>query len=132
MENPKTNLPNDEAPVILHADDDPVEREIIQRILKQGRVPARLCSVQDGQQAMDYLAGQGEYADRARFPLPDLILLDLKMPRKTGFDVLEWRRTQAACARVPVIVVTTLREDREVARAFQLGANSYLVKPVLA
>jgi len=122
-------LPADaNAPVILLAEDDPVDREIIHRTLTRGRVPLHLHWVVDGQQAIDYLAGVGEYADRARFPLPDLVLLDLKMPRQTGFDVLAWRRTQASLAHVPVVVLTTLREDRDIARAFELGATSYLVK----
>ena len=79
---------------------------------------------------MDYLAGRGDYADRITHPLSSLVLLDLKLPRKSGHEVLEWLRAQPALNRMPVVVLTSSKESRDVNRAYDLGANSYLVKPV--
>ena len=85
--------------------------------------------VQDGQEAMDYLSGRGEYADRARFPLPCLTLLDLKLPRVMGLEVLKWMRTQPGLKTLLVIILTSSRLGPDIERAYQLGANAYLVKP---
>src|SRR5687768_10167162 len=86
--------------------------------------------VRDGHETIAYLGGEGKFANRVEYPLPDLMLLDLKMPRKTGFDVLEWLRTQPSLARLRVVVLTTSEELRDVNRAYALGAASFLVKPV--
>ena len=84
---------------------------------------------QDGQEAMDYLSGRGEYADRARFPLPCLTLLDLKLPRVMGLEVLKWVRAQPALKTLLVIILTSSRLRPDIERAYELGANAYLVKP---
>jgi DNA-binding response OmpR family regulator len=78
------------------------------------------------------LSGRPPYDDRARYPLPVLLLLDLKMPRRSGFDVLQWLRNEAGMRRLPTVVFTSSSELSDVNRAFDLGANSYLVKPVNA
>ncbi len=83
----------------------------------------------DGQEAMDYLSGNGEYADRERFPLPCLTLLDLKLPRVMGLEVLKWMREQPALKTLIVIILTSSRLGPDIERAYQLGANAYLVKP---
>jgi CheY-like chemotaxis protein len=88
--------------------------------------PAR---VENGQKAIDYLSGNAPYDDRARHPLPALILLDLKMPFLSGFEVLRWVRSQSCCTKVPVIVFTTSSQERDVETAYELGANAFLVKP---
>ena len=83
----------------------------------------------DGQEAMDYLSGNGRYADRERFPLPCLTLLDLKLPRVMGLEVLKWMREQPALKTLIVIILTSSRLGPDIERAYQLGANAYLVKP---
>jgi len=88
-----------------------------------------LARVDNGQKAIDYLSGKPPYDDHTRFPLPSLILLDLKMPFLSGFEVLRWIRNQSGCARVPVIVFTTSNQERDVETAYELGANAYVVKP---
>ncbi len=98
------------------------------------RVPAniRLVAVQDGREAMHYLQAEGNFSDASKYPVPDVILLDLKMPRINGFEFLEWLRSRGPhhYRFMPVVVMSSsaLRED--VDRAYELGANSYLVKPV--
>ncbi len=85
--------------------------------------------VRDGQQAVQYLKGEGTYADREQFPIPILILLDLDMPLMTGFEVRTWLRQQPDLRHLPVIILTTSTYSPDVKRAYQLGANSFLTKP---
>ncbi|MGZ8920414.1 MAG: response regulator, partial [Limisphaerales bacterium] len=80
--------------------------------------------------AVAYLQGVETFSDRDRHPVPDLVLLDLKMPRKSGLEVLGWIREQANYKRLPVVVFTSSKHDQDINRAYELGANSYLVKPV--
>jgi CheY-like chemotaxis protein len=87
-------------------------------------------TVGDGDEAMAYLQGEDKFADRQRHPLPSLVLLDLKMPRLNGFEVLSWLRQQEPFRRVPVVVLTSSNHQVDVKRAYDLGANSYLIKPV--
>ena len=115
--------------VILVADDDENDAFFIERALKEAEVTNPLRRVRDGEEAIAYLKGQGGYGDREKFPLPDLMLLDLKMPRKDGFEVLEWVRRQPGLKRLPVIIMSSSREDSDINRAYDLGANTYLVKP---
>jgi CheY-like chemotaxis protein len=89
-------------------------------------VPLRV--VTDGQMAVDYLSGAGAFADRNKFPTPCLVLLDLKLPRKSGFEVLKWIREQPPLRRIVVIVFTSAEHEQDVAKAYELGANSYVVK----
>ena len=84
---------------------------------------------QDGKEAMDYFSGHGDYADRERFPLPCLTLLDLKLPRVMGLEVLKWVREQPELKTQIVIVLTSSRLEPDIEMAYQLGANAYLVKP---
>ena len=85
--------------------------------------------VTDGQEAIDYLQGGAKYADREAHPLPDLLLLDLKMPKLNGFDVLSWLRRQPGLKRLLVTVLTSSDQPKDINRAYDLGANSYLLKP---
>jgi len=89
-----------------------------------------LQAVEDGQEAINYLAGAGKYADRTKYPLPCMVLLDLKMPVKGGFDVLRWIQRQPDLQTLSVIVLSSSRERGDVEMAYQLGARSYLVKPL--
>lgn len=116
---------------ILIVEDDPNDMLLIQRALRNAHVVNSIQTVDDGEKAIAYLAGEGAYADREKYPLPALVLLDLKMPRKSGHEVLEWvGRQQSSLKRIPVVVLTSSNEKKDVHRAYDLGANSYLVKPV--
>lgn len=115
---------------ILMAEDDENDVFFVERAFKQAQIANPLHRVRDGEEAMDYLRGSGGYADRDKFPLPYLMLLDLKMPRKNGFEVIAWLRQQSGLKRLPVVVLTSSKEDPDVNRAYELGANTYLVKPV--
>src|SRR5437867_13449550 len=115
---------------ILLADDDPNDVLLIQRAFQKAGLPHILKVVSDGSDAIDYLSGRGEYSDRQRFPLPFLVLLDLKMPGTDGFDVLQWARAQPEFKRLLIVVLTSSNLQADVDRAYELGANSYLVKPV--
>ena len=115
---------------ILLVEDDPNDIILIKRaFLKAGSVnPVRV--VEDGDAAVAYLAGENSYADRERYPMPALVLLDLKLPRRSGFEVLKWLRQQPGLKRLPVIILTASEKTKDINRAYDLGANSYLVKPV--
>jgi CheY-like chemotaxis protein len=114
---------------VLIAEDDPSDVFLIQRAFTNAHVPATLHVVRDGQEAIDYLEGQASYADRNTYPLPDLLLLDLKMPRLNGFDVLHWLRQKPGLKRLLVTVLTSSDQPKDINRAYDLGANSYLLKP---
>ena len=90
-----------------------------------------LSVAKDGCEAIDYLRGDGMYADRRQYPLPGLMLLDLRLPRVPGFEVLRWLRQQPAFAKLPVLVLSSSDQDSDVEAAYQLGADGYLVKPPL-
>lgn len=115
---------------ILLAEDDPNDVLLIQRAFQKAGLETVLKVVRDGEQAIDYLSGRGQYANRTRFPLPFLLLLDLKMPGTDGFEVLQWVRAEPDLRRTLVIVLTSSNLQADVDRAYELGANSYLVKPV--
>ena len=117
-------------PTILHVDDDENDRLLLNIALFRAKVPARLIGVADGQEAIDYLQGEGVYSDRERTPVPDLVLLDLKLPLKSGFEVLEWVRRQRSLQYLPVIMLTSSQNEGDKKRAFRTGANFYIVKPV--
>ena len=114
---------------ILVVDDDVNDVFLLRRAFQRANLAAALRVAQDGEQAVAYLGGQGEYADRERYPLPALMLLDLKMPRKSGFEVLEWLRRQPGLRRLIVVVLSSSNQHSDINRAYDLGANSYLVKP---
>ena len=115
---------------ILLVEDDPNDVLLTQRAFHQAGRGAVLHVVTDGEAALAYLGGRNGYADRGRFPLPTLMLLDLKLPRKSGHEVLAWLRAQPGLRRLPVVMLTSSRESADVNRAYDLGANSYMVKPV--
>ena len=115
---------------VLLVEDNPDDVLLIQRALHKARLTHPLQRVSDGEEAIRYLDGTGMYADRQQHPLPGLLLLDLKLPRKSGLEVLAWLKEQPGLHRLPVVVFTSSREDTDIQRAYDLGANSYLVKPV--
>jgi CheY-like chemotaxis protein len=115
---------------ILLVEDDPNDVLLIRRAFQKAKLNNPLYVVQDGEEAASYLSGQNGYSDRKRFPLPMLMLLDLKLPRKTGLELLAWVREQkSSVRRLPVVVLTSSRQTVDINRAYDLGVNSYLVKP---
>ena len=116
---------------ILLAEDDSNDVILFQRAMERASLDAdSLKVVQDGEQAISYLSGQGIYADRDLYPLPALLLLDLKMPRKSGLEVLSWLRKQPQLRCLIVVFLTSSNNVEDVRLAYETGANSYLVKPV--
>ena len=116
--------------VILLAEDREDDVVIIRRAFLQGRILNPLFVVKDGEEVISYLNGEGKYSNRPEYPLPELILLDLKMPKLDGFEVLRWIRQNPGLKALRVVVLTSSEEISDVNRAYQLGANSFLVKPV--
>jgi CheY-like chemotaxis protein len=119
---------NTQPKVILLAEDNSDDAYIFQRMFRRAKLPHLLHTVEDGQGVIDWLSGAGEYADRTRFPLPDILLLDLKMPIRTGFEVLEWLQRQKGLQELPVIILSSSDEKRDMERADKLGAKNYFVK----
>lgn len=115
---------------ILLVEDDPNDVLLIQRAFRKANVKNHLLVVEDVEAAVLYLSGKEHYQDRDRYPLPRLMLLDLKLPRKSGFEVLTWLRQQPDLNRLPVVVLASSTENGDIKQAYNLGANSYLVKPV--
>ena len=115
---------------ILLVEDNEDDVFFMQRAIRACGIEHHVQVAEDGQVAIDYLSGTGQYKDRQKFPLPFLIFLDLKMPRRSGLDVLQWIRTQPHLKTMLVLILTTSREDSDVQRAYELGVNSFLVKPM--
>lgn len=118
----------DQVPILL-AEDDENDVFLMRRALERAGVPNPLFVVRNGQEAIDYLAGKGQYAERKKFPLPGLMLLDLKMPWMDGFDVLKWLRGQRQFDRFPVVVLTSSKLQADVDQSRELGVYDYRVKP---
>lgn len=116
--------------VILLAEDRDDDIALIQKAFKKAYIVNPLFVVRDGEEAIAYLSGAGKYSNRAEYPLPDLLLLDLKMPRVDGFEVLKWIRDQPGLSALRVVVLTASDSIRDVNVAYQLGANSFMVKPM--
>lgn len=114
---------------ILLVEDDANDVFFMKRAMKLAGMLNPLQVVSDGRQAIHYLGGTGEHSDRAQFPLPCLVLLDLKLPHVMGLDVLKWMREQPELKTVIVLVFTSSKLPPDISKAYFLGANSYLVKP---
>jgi CheY-like chemotaxis protein len=110
---------------VLHVEDDPNDVFLVKHGLGRVAPQARVSVVADGRQAQSYLAGEGVYADRSRHPMPDLVLMDLKLPRMSGLEVLEWMKTRPDLASLPVFILSSSTERTDVERAKLLGANGY-------
>ena len=113
---------------ILLVEDEESDVFFMRQAMQKAGVLNPLQVASDGQQAIDYLKGAGKFANRVEFPLPCLVLLDLKLPRVMGLDVLKWIREQPGAATI-VVILTSSKEEADVATAYRLGANGYLVKP---
>lgn len=116
---------------ILLVEDNHNDVLLMERAFRKAALCAELQVVEAGEAAVAYLSGQEPYGDRERHPLPVLILLDLKLLGMSGFEVLAWLRAQPGLKRMPVVVLTSSKEAADINRAYELGANSYLVKPAL-
>jgi CheY-like chemotaxis protein len=117
-------------PTILVAEDDEDDVLLLQSAFTEAGLTVPLQVANDGEQAIDYLAGAGRFSDRLKHPLPSLILLDLNMPRKSGFEVLSWVRAQPLLKRIPIIVLSSSSQGPHINKAYELGANSYFIKSV--
>lgn len=115
---------------ILLVEDDPAHAEIVKRSLADFRVANRLTHLEDGQAAMDYLQRRPPYVSPESSPTPDLVLLDLRLPKVDGLEVLRRMKEDPALQRIPIVILTTSTADRDLAGAYQQGAASYLAKPV--
>ncbi len=123
--------PHNEKPaVILLVEDDPGDQELTRRALEEGKIRNELYIVQDGEEALDYLYRREQYANPDDAPRPDLILLDLNLPKLNGKQVLEKIRQDPDLRRLAVVVLTTSRHEEDVLRSYDLGVNSYINKPV--
>ena len=114
---------------ILLVEDEPSDATLMLRGFEKAQVMNPVVHLTNGDEALAYLAGVREYADRTKHPLPALILLDLKMPGMTGIQLLQWMRVQGELRRIPVVVLTSDNNPDTIDAAYDLGANSYLVKP---
>lgn len=115
---------------ILMADDDPDDRLMAQEAFIEAHVANQLFFVEDGIQLLDYLYNRGSYADPIKAPRPGIILLDLNMPRKDGREALKEIKSDPVLRRIPIVVLTTSKAEEDILRTYDLGANSFITKPV--
>ena len=115
---------------ILLADDDEDDRLLTQAALAECRLANPLDCAEDGEELMDYLKRRGKYSALANHPLPGLILLDLNMPRKDGREALKEIRADPQLCRIPIVVLTTSKAEEDILRTYELGVNSFIIKPV--
>jgi CheY-like chemotaxis protein len=114
---------------VLLVEDNEEDAFLLRRALRRENIDCSLQLAEDGQQAIEYLGGTGKYADRATYPFPSLVLLDLKLPYVHGFEVLAWLKSQPACKDLRVIILTSSGEERDRDRAQEFGIESYFTKP---
>ena len=114
---------------VLYVEDEENDVVLLEHAFTKTGVENPLHAVKDGRAAMDYLAGNATFADRARYPLPGLILLDLNLPFYSGIEVLAWLRQQPQIRRLPVVIFSSSGRPDDIAKAYDAGANGYLVKP---
>jgi len=114
---------------ILLVEDNEDDVYIMRNVFKKAFVPNPLQVAMDGEQAIGYLSGEGSYADRSKFPIPVIVLLDLNMPKKNGLEVLQWIRTHPSLSTLTVHMLTASNRASDIESAARLGANAYLIKP---
>jgi CheY-like chemotaxis protein len=115
---------------VLLVEDDPSDYRLIQRAFNKLGQDFHMFRLVDGEEALSYMSGDRPFDNRALHPMPQVVLLDIKLPRRSGFEVLQWlRRQDSPLRRIPVVMLTSSRHGADVNRAYDLGANSYLVKP---
>ena len=114
---------------ILMVDDSLEDQAFVRYALEKSGVGEGFIAVNDGLEAIQYLKGEGQFTDRDKFPVPNMVFCDLKMPRMDGFQFLEWVKDHADCSVIPTIILSSSGIARDVRRAYELGANAYIVKP---
>jgi CheY-like chemotaxis protein len=115
--------------IFLHVEDNPDDVFFVRHAFRKAAPKDRLLAVSDGKEAQDYLLGSAPFEDRTTHPLPDLVLMDLKLPRMTGLEVLEWMKTRPGLKDIPVFILSSSSEKSDVDRATSLGADGYFSKP---
>lgn len=120
----------DQPVTILLVEDNPTDAELAIRALRRGNIANTIKLLEDGAEALDFLFCRGSYGDREPKNQPKVILLDLKLPKVNGLEVLRQIKTDPRTQMIPVVVLTSSAEDRDVIESYQLGVNSYIVKPV--
>jgi CheY-like chemotaxis protein len=115
---------------ILLVEDNPTDAELTIRALKKENLANKLVWVKDGAEALDFLFATGEYEDRRKEDLPKLVLLDLRMPKVDGLEVLQKIKSHDKTKKIPVVVLTSSKEDEDIVKSYKLGVNSYVSKPV--
>ena len=123
-------MENRKSAVVLVADDDPDDCFLIREAFKKGLLVNGLRIVGDGEELMDYLRRRGKYRDHSASPRPGIILLDLNMPKKDGREALKEIKSDPDLRSIPVVILTTSKEEEDILRSYDLGANSYITKPV--
>ena len=116
--------------VLLLVEDNPAHAEMVMRSFEKHKVSNLIKHVEDGQAGLDYLFRQGKYQDEEKYPFPHCVLLDLRLPKVDGLEVLRQIKTDDALKRMPVVILTTSAAEKDVAMAYEYHANSYLVKPM--
>jgi CheY-like chemotaxis protein len=114
---------------VLLAEDDDNDALLMKRAFQRANNSGVLRIVRDGEEVIDYLQGKGQFSDRSKFPLPSVLIVDLKMPKKNGFEVLQWIKEHREFRRIPAVVLSSSKQERDIVKAYELHANSYLVKP---
>lgn len=120
---------NDPDYTILLVEDEENDATLVKMAFKRNNIPNPIQWVHDGLEAIDYLNGEGVYADRARYPFPEVLILDLKMPRMNGLELLTWVREHPEYRVIPTIIMTSSRQQPDIQNAYNLGANTYMIKP---
>jgi len=121
---------NGEPLTVLLVEDNPDHAELVMRNMENFQVANSIIHVEDGEAALDYLYGMGKYADREQFPMPHLMLLDLRLPKVDGLEVLKEVKNSPGLKALPVVILTTSDAERDMAIAYECHANSYVTKPV--
>lgn len=116
--------------VILLVEDNPVDVKITKRAFQEGRIKNSLYVARDGAEALDFVYRKGKYTDESKAPRPDLILLDIKLPKVNGIDILKRLKTDPNLKRIPITMLTVSDKNEDIIRSFDLGVNSYITKPV--
>lgn len=114
---------------LVIADDDPRDRELLRQALLRNGSNVEVHEVHDGEEVVEYLRGSGRFGDRQRYPFPDVLLLDLKMTRMSGLEVLDWLRKHPSCSHIPTVMFSGSGLDQDVEEAYRRGVNTYFAKP---
>jgi len=114
---------------ILIADDDENDRTLLQLAIQRSNIPVNTSEVYDGEEVINYLRGEGQYSDRVQYPFPDLVIIDLKMPRMNGLEVLDWIRKNPTCHFLPAIMLSGSGLEADILEAHRRGVKAYFIKP---